>query len=174
MEKEEGQKVRIGGIKFSEELVQVIVARTSPDDATIYQLLQLIAEQNINISFLCHSVITSKPESVFCIDRVDFVKFQQVLKVSSLKNEQINIIPSVGTITLFPHRNSFNLLGRILSLFGQNDFPIHSFSTSISAIAFNTEYSLLENIAEKLQQILALPENHAPFRQDFLVKQIDH
>ena len=36
---EEGQKVPIGGIKFSEELVQVTLARTSPDDSSIYRVV---------------------------------------------------------------------------------------------------------------------------------------
>jgi hypothetical protein len=171
---EEGQKVRIGGIKFSEELVQVTVARKSSEDSSIYQLLHLIAERNINIPFLCHSVITKTPESIFCVDRSDLGRIQQILNFSSFQNKHISIIPSVGTLTLFPHRNCFKLLGLVISFFGRYGYPIHSLSTSISAIALNTDYFMLNIIAENLQQILDLPENHAPFRQDFLVTQIQH
>ncbi len=169
---EDGEKVRIGGIKFSEELVQVTVACTSPDDSSIYQLLSLIAERNINITFLCHSSATKTLESIFCVESSDFGKIQQVLKFLSFENEQVTFIPSVGTLTLFPHRNNFTLLGQIINFFGKYKFPIHSISTSISAIAINSDYFLLNEIAEKLQTIIQLPDNHAPFRQVFRVTQI--
>jgi aspartokinase len=169
---EEVQKIHIGGIKFSEELVQVTVARKSADHSSIYQLLPLIAERNINISFLCHSVITNSPESVFCVEQSELDKIQRILNFSTFQNQHFSIIPSVGILTLYPHRNCFKLLGLVISLFGKYGFPLHSFSTSISAIALITDYSLLEEIAEKLLHILELPENHAPFRQSFFITQV--
>jgi hypothetical protein len=169
---EDVQKVRIGGIKFSDELAQVTVACRASDDSSISQLLHLIAERNINIPFLCHSIVTKTPESIFCVDCSDLGNIQQILNFSSFQDEHISIIPSVGTLTLFPHRNEFKLLGLVINFFGKYGFPIHSLSTSISAIALNTDYFLLDQIAEKIQAILALPENHAPFRQGFRVTQI--
>lgn len=169
---ENGAKVRIGGIKFSEELVQVTVARKASDESSIYQLLHLLAEKSINIPFLCHSIVTEIPESNFCVDRSDFGRVQQILNFSSFKNEHVSFISCVGTLTLFPHRNSCSLLGLILHFFARHGFPLHSLSTSISAIALNTDYSLLDDIAEKLQDVLELPLNHAPFRQGFRLTQI--
>jgi len=169
---EDGQKVRIGGIKFSEELVQVEVVCQSPEDSSIYPLLQLIADKNINITFLCYSLVTQKPETVFCVNHSELHEIQRILNKSSLRNININIIPSVGTLTFFPHRNQFRLLGLLTNFFGSHKFPIHSLSTSISAIALNTDYNLLDIIAERLLNIIELPENHAPFRQGFRVTQI--
>ncbi|MCP4340884.1 MAG: hypothetical protein GY799_18840 [Desulfobulbaceae bacterium] len=169
---EDGQKIHIGGIKFSEELVQVTVVGNAPEDPSIHQLLHLIAEKNINITFLCHSVVTKTPESIFCVSLSELDRIQHILKIPSFQNKQVSIIPSVGTLTFFPHRNDFKLLGLIVNFFGSHGFPIHSLSTSISAIALNTDYFLLDKIAENLQDILALPENHAPFRQGFRVTQI--
>jgi len=169
---EYGQKIHIGGIKFSEELAQVTVGCKTTDDCTIHQLLHLLAERDINLTFLCHAGLSGNIESIFCIDRADLGKVQQILIRSSLPNEQVQIIPSIGTLTLFPHRNEMKLLGLVIGLFGKHGFPVHSFSTSISAIAFNTDYSLLDEITERLQDIFVLPENHAPFRQDFRVTQI--
>ena len=169
---EDDEKIRIGGIKFSDELVQVTVASTSSDESSICHLLHLIADKKINIPFLCHSVVTKTPETIFCVDRSELGNIQQILSSSSFQNEHITIIPSVGTFTLFPHRNEFKLLGLVINFFGKYRFPIHSLSTSISAIALNTDYFLLDKIAKELQAILALPENHAPFRQGFRVTQI--
>lgn len=169
---ENGQKVRIGGIKFSEELVQVTVACKASDDSSIYQLLHLLAEKSINIPFLCHSVVTRIPESSFCVDRSELGRVQQILNFSSFQNEHVSFISSVGMLTLFPHRNSCRLLGLLMAFFTRHDFPLHSLSTSISAIALNTDYNLLDAIADKLQDVLELPLNHAPFRQGFRLTQI--
>jgi hypothetical protein len=169
---EDGRIVRIGGIKFSEELVQVTVAYKASGDSSIYELLRLIAEKNINIPFLCHSVVTRIPESCFCVGRSELYKVQQILNCSSFQNEHVEIIPSVGTLTLFPHRNSYKILGLLMHFFGRHGFPVHSLSTSISTIALNTDYILLDEISEKLQKVFELPGNHAPFRQGFRLTQI--
>lgn len=166
-------KVHIGGIKFSEELVQVTVCRNTSDEAHISQLFHLIAEQQINLPFLCHSELLEVPETIFCVESSDHVKVQQLFPLCSLRSGQIDILPAVGTLTLFPHRNSFRLLGLILELFGQHKIPLHSFCTSISAIALNTDYIQLDEVAEQLQSVFSLPENHAPFRQGFRLTQIE-
>lgn len=164
---EDRQKIHIGGIKFSEELIHVTVVCKTAEDRTIHQLLQLLAEKGINIPFLCHSKASGIPESSFCVARSELGNIQQILSFSSFKNEHVGIIQSVGTITLFPHRNSFKLLGLILHFFGIHKFPVHSLCTSISAIALNTDFVLLDEIASQLRNILILPDNHAPFRSEF-------
>ncbi len=169
---EDRQKVHIGGIKFSEELIHVTVVCKTADDCSIYQLLQSLAEKNINIPFLCHSGVNGIPESSFCVARSETGNLQRILNISSFKNEHVNIIQSVGTLTLFPHRNSIKLLGLIFNFFGIHKFPVHSLSTSISAIALNTDYTLLDEITSKLTEIIELPENHAPFRSEFRLTQI--
>lgn len=169
---DEEQKIRIGGIKFSEELIQITVACPSPDNSALCQLLQLIAEKNINISFLCHSVLTGTPGCNFCVGSTELARIRNILSCSSMPEKDRGIIESVGTITIFPHRNDIRLVGRVIQLFGRNGFPLYSFCTSISAITFNTDYLLLDTIATELQTLLLLPENHAPFRQGFRVTQI--
>ncbi len=169
---DEEQKIRIGGIKFSEELIQITVACPSPDNSALCQLLQLIAAKSINISFLCHSVLAGTPACNFCVDRTELAKIQDILTGCVIPEKDVGIIESVGTMTIFPHRNDIKLLGLIISFFGRHGFPLHSFCTSISAITLNTDYLLLDTIAEKLQVLVLLPENHAPFRQGFRVTQI--
>ena len=166
------KKIRIGGIKFSEELVQVTFVRDSVHQTSFEDLLRLLAGKKVNIPFICHSNTIDNPESSFCVLQTDLASVQEVLNFSSFTGSQVRIIPSVGTLTLFPHRNSFNLLGLVIGLLGESQYPIHSFSTSISAIAINTDYNLLDIITEKLQIIITLPENHAPFRQEFRLTQM--
>jgi len=169
---DDDREIRIGGIKFSEELVQLTFFRPSTADCSFTRLLQLLAEKSVNIPFLCSSSLTKTPEGVFCVDRRDLGMVEQLLRCSSTTSEQVKLIPSVGMLTVFPHRNSFKLLGRLIRFFGDSGYPLHSLGTSISAVAIITDYQLLEEIAEKLQSIFTLPDNHAPFRQGFRVTQI--
>lgn len=191
MPMEEDQKIRIGGIKFSEELVQITVTSqiadqpkgshlpdgTAPSDISstappVFPLLQQIAKKHINVTFLCHSKVIQSIETVFCVEVGDIDAVRKLIKASPFQGDDIDLTSSVGTITFFPHRNEFSLMGRILQFFGANDFPVHSLSTSISAIALNTDYILLDAIALKIQNVLSLPDNHAPFRQGFKITQI--
>lgn len=165
-------KISIGGIKFSERLTQISLVKNEADESSIDDLLYLVAQKRINISFLCHSSTTyPNHRSSFCISCADFPGVQNLLSFSSFKNLNIKIIQAVGTITLFPHKNSFQLLSRIIQTFGKCKFPIYSMSSSISAIALNTDFLSLDMVAEKLQDVTTLPYNHAPFRQEFCLKE---
>lgn len=169
---EDNTKIRIGGIKFSEELAQVTVVREPAGETSFDDLLRQLAGRQINIPFICHDNSTDNAEISLCTLLSELGRVQEVLHFFSCTNRTIRIIPSVGTLTLFPHRNSFRLLGLVIAFFGRNRYPIHSLSTSISAIALNTDFCLLDEIAVKLQSVVELPENHAPFRQEFRLTQM--
>ncbi len=169
---EEKTKIRIGGIKFSEELTHLTVVCRAGGGTSFTGLLRLLSGRQINIPFICHSHEVSHSTSSFCVLRDDLGKVQEVLHHASYPDDNIRILPSVGTLTLFPHRNSFRLLGLVLKTFADHDYPIHSLATSISTIAVNTDFRLLDEIAHRLSEWLALPENHAPFRQEFRLTQL--
>lgn len=167
------RKISIGGIKFSERLTQITLVKNEADDSSLDDLLHLIVQKRINIPFLCHSSTTyPNHRSSFCISCKDYPALQNLLHFSSFNNLNIKIIQSVGTITLFPHKNSFHLLGHLIQAFGKFKFPIYSMSSSISAIALNTDFLSLDMVAEKLQEVVILPDNHAPFRQEFCLKEL--
>ena len=169
----ESRKISIGGIKFSEKLTQISLVKKTADDSSIDDLLHLLAQKRINIPFLCHSSTTyPNHRSCFCVSYENFPQVQSLLNFSSFDNLNIQIIQSVATITLFPHKNSFKLLGQIIHTFGKFDIPVYSMSSSISAIALNTDFLSLAMAAEKLQEVTCLPENHAPFRQEFCLKEL--
>jgi len=75
------------------------------------------------------------------------------------------VTTSVGTLTLFPHQASLNILGLVLTIFGQHELPVYGMNSSISALAINTDYHRLDEVAQLLKSAFLLPENHAPFRQ---------
>lgn len=171
---EEDTRIRIGGIKFSEELAQVTVACPCREEASFDLLLHLLSDRHINIPFICHSRKNSHTTSSFCVSQDDLGQVRELLPLAfaSPPDDNIRIVRSVGTLTLFPHRNSFQLLGVVLKSFTENGYPIHSLSTSISAIVLNTDFRHLDGIADKLAEVVILPENHAPFRQEFRLTQL--
>jgi len=165
---DERPKIAIGGIKFSEELVQLRLS----DNKAAARLLNRASAGSINFPFLCHNSLCRPAETTFCVQREDFGRLQQAADSAGLSLDRFTVTPGVGTITVFPHRNSLALLGLISSLFAREGYPIHSLSSSISVIAVNTSYALLDTIAMSLQSWLQLPDNHAPFRQTVRLEQL--
>lgn len=179
-------KIGIGGIKFSEELVHVSHRGAVPDDNSFADLVQYIAKNRINIPFLCSSVYGDEVLSTFCIAVTDFASLARILgnlpcpgeeatcrsSHDPIHHERLQITQGVGTLTLFPHRRSLALLGRIIEILGDSGIVIHSLCTSISALAINVDYHRLDLAAEVLGRIVELPVDHAPFRTDFCVRQV--
>lgn len=167
------RKIAIGGIKFSEELIHIRLMAQKLKDTSFTELLQLIAQKHINIPFISHSATTKSDTLSFCINNEDLDQVQSILCAATFHCSSVQITKSVGTLTIFPHKNSFSLLGNVVAVLGQYQFPLHSLCTSISAIAFNTDFIHLDQVAERLATIIELPDNHAPFRQQFCLKQMD-
>ncbi len=186
-------KIGIGGIKFSPELVQYTHQAVSPVDRSLADLLRRLSEHRINLPFMCSSVAGDAIHSTFCVAAGDFAQVEMLLEANPLQSEpaplfslggvpgpgslslrdQLQIIRGVGTLTLFPHRRSFALLGRVVEILGKSGLVIHSLCTSISALAINIDYPLLDLAVEVLERITELPDNHAPFRSEFCVRQIN-
>ncbi len=166
--------IRLGGIKFSEELVQITINRTTPGDSAVQDLLKHITARKINIPFLCYTdeQQSSCSSTVFCIAASDADTVHQFLNLKTLQLSSFSHIEAVGTLTIFPHRNSYEIFGKIITIMGQNNYPIYSLSTSISALALNTDFNQLDDIVIALQQDFELPENHAPFRPEFQLKEL--
>lgn len=167
------EKIRIGGIKFSQELVHVTICPSSSTDIShLNHLLQQLAEKTINIPFLCHSNTKHSSKTSFCVETNYLNEVVATDSFTAFPAKDVKIIPSVGTCTIFPHKYSFLFVSQILKVIETFNFPLYSLSTSISALALNTDFHLLDQLAEKLVTIMELPENHAPFRQEFVLKQL--
>ena len=61
-------------------------------------------------------------------------------------------IPSVGLVTLFPHRFSLMILGLSLDALERARIPIHGIASSISSITFVTDFERLEEAVKELQE----------------------
>lgn len=178
-------KIGIGGIKFSPELVQYTHHSCLPADELFVGFLGRLTEKKINLPFLCSCSVGDGVRSTFCVTAIDAPRVEMLINdgiSASGRNwrslegvslhDQMEIVHRVGTLTLFPHRRSLMLLGRVVEILGQSEIAIHSLCTSISALAINIDYLLLDQAVDELRKIIELPNDHSPFRPEFCVRQI--
>jgi len=150
--------------------VQITLPGLSPEESVLTDILDRLAKKQINLSFLCLDA-TSISQVCFCMTTTDYAVGRELiddlLRPAGICSE---VVTSVGTLALFPHQSSLNILGHVLEVFGRNELPVYGLSSSISALAINTDYHRLDQAAELLKGVFLLPENHAPFRQILPVK----
>jgi hypothetical protein len=166
------ERIRVGGIKLSHELVQFIYSRPASAECFLTPALEAISCRQINITFLSHSATEDFVNTSFCVEKNYHITVQGLLDSVIKEPHQIKNLPSVGTLTIFPHRNSLAFLGKIIQSFSSHSLPLYGLCTSVSALSVNTDYSLLEHTLHVLRDVIELPDNHAPFKQEFIVRQI--
>lgn len=164
-------KIKVGGIKLSRELVQVNV-RWQAETGALTSLLRHTTEQKINLTYLSVSTTLRPAMASFCVADSDFERVKMLIDAEPDLGKDIEIKAPVGALTVFPHRSSFRLLGLMLAALSKAGCPIYGVASSISALTLNTNYWLIGRALQTLESILDLPPNHTPYRQEFLVKQI--
>ncbi len=80
--------------------------------------------------------------------------------------ENLEFIPNVGTLSIFPHHSNLKLLGVSFYLLSKVRLPLYGMASSISSLTFITDYSLLDEAVTTLLEYMDLPANHAPFRPE--------
>jgi len=159
-------KIKIGGVKMSPELVQINLFRKSSPDLFWTGLFRQMAEDRINLTFFTQAAVNAGFLCNFCVLSSDFHRVENLLQQEDDKNQQVRIIAPVGTITIFPHHHSFTLLGCVIGILGRARIPVHAVCTSLSSVAINADYVLLDQALKELRKVMTLPVNHAPFRAD--------
>jgi hypothetical protein len=174
MKKDPGQvegKIPAGGIKFSPELVLVRLKAGMSGRRTFTQLLKAFSDTCIPLPFLMQDMSDDGWSCTFCVDSADWPSCRSYIDSAPSLSENLEVFFPAGIITIFPHRNSLHILGRIISVFKDESAPLYGFCTSISATAFCTDFLLLDSITDAILEYVTLPENHAPFKPEFILKQ---
>ena len=168
------ERTTIGGIKLSAELAQFSLNRTFATPGSFDRILAAIAGRHINIAFLSHTAAQPRATTTFCVTMGHLATVSNIIETAIVAPESFSCIPEVGTVTLYPHRHDLRLIARIIGLFHRHGLPLYGICTSISALSINTRYTVLEQTVERLREIVDLPENHSPLRQQFQVRQLGH
>jgi aspartokinase len=165
------KKIRINGIKFSTELVQInLLNRFLPQDSMAF-FFQLLAQHQINIPLILTSGMGEERIGSCCVAADDINRIKEVVEVELKLKKNLEFIPGVGTLSIFPHHSKLKLLGLSLYHLGKHYLPLYGMASSISSLTFITDYSQLDKAVSILLEYMDLPPNHAPFRPEVHVIQ---
>ncbi|MDH3837238.1 MAG: hypothetical protein OET07_16830 [Desulfobacteraceae bacterium] len=165
------KKIRINGIKFSTELVQINLLNGSFPQDSRPLFFQLLAQDHINIPFILISGMGEKNIGSCCVAAEDFHRTKKVVAGETKLKEKLEFIQGVGALSIFPHHSNLKLLGVSFYLLSKAHLPLYGMASSISSLTFITDYSLLDEAVTTLLEYMVLPPNHAPFRPEIHVIQ---
>ncbi len=160
-------KISVGGIKLSPELILI---RLFPKAGfPIEEIFRRLTERQINLTGVTLEAEEGRLTGHCCISAQDRLSAEEALQ--SLKS-QYEMQAAVGTLTIFPHQSRLDLMGRLLSTLGHSGLPVYGMDSSFSSLTVTTDYARLDDAVSAVCRVVQLPENHAPFRPEFLVKQL--
>ena len=165
------KKIRINGIKFSTKLVQINLLNGSLPEDPRPLFFRLLSQNQINIPFV---LLTGMGENILgscCVESEDINRVKKLIDKEPTLKKNIEFIPSVGALSIFPHHSNLKLLGLSFYLFGKQRLPLYGMASSISSLTFITNYSQLDKAVSILLEHIDLPPNHAPFRPEIYVIQ---
>ena len=160
-------KLPIGGLKLSSELVQIRLLPNS--DFSVREMLRRLADHRINVTMVSLDAADGELTGIACIFTEDRALAEVALQPVACA---IDMLSPVGAVTIFPHQARLLLIGKILWVLGREGLPVYGMASSHSALTFTTDYRRLDDAVSAVCRIVSLPENHAPFRPEFRVKQL--
>jgi len=167
-----GKKIRVDGIKLSQELIHIsIFSRPGKEDLNT-RFLRSMAENRINCPILFYSAMDRRSQGAVCVTVEDSHRLNQMLALDPDLKENVQFISPVGAVSLFPHKYSLKFLGCLMHVFGKADLPIYGMAASLSALTLTTDFQMLDCAIESLRPYISLPPNHAPFRSQLRIKAI--
>jgi len=160
-------KPAIGGIKLSQELIQIYLFPQS--DRILQEMFSSLTARQINLTGVTLEMLEGKPKARCCIATEDRLAAEMALEPF---RDSFDLLPGIGTVTIFPHKGRLELIGQLLSILGKGKLPIYEVASSFSSLIIATDYERLDEAVEMVCQVVTLPENHAPFRPEFRVRQL--
>ncbi len=157
----------IGGLKISWELIQL---RLFPKAGLpVTELFRRLADQQINLTGVTLDVTDGLLSGLCLISAEDRFLVERALQPF---NGSFEIQTNVGTVTLYPIQGRLGLVRRILSALSRAELPVYGVASSLSSLTITTDYRRLDDAVSAVRRLVELPDNHAPFRPEFRVKQL--
>jgi hypothetical protein len=161
------QKFSIGGLKLSLELIQI---RLVPDTGSLVtEMFRRLTDQQVNLIGVILDQIGGPMTGVCYISVEDRRAAEQALQPFEGFYE---LQSPVGLLTIFPLQSRSELMGHIISALGHAELPVYGITSSLSSLIITTDYHRLDEAVSAVCQVVTLPDNHAPFRPEFRVKQL--
>jgi len=165
------EKLSINGLKLSEPLALIQVHAPHATFGLLSPFCRLLAQHQVNITFITTSAAIDSQPVVCCIEAKD----QSVVEALTEQHERlrgyVHFCGRVGVVTFYPHHANFKFMGLALQVFSRNGIKVHALASSISALSFVVDFDRLEEAGRLLVESFQLPENASPLRTDFKVRQ---
>lgn len=165
-------RISLGGMKFSEELAMAALCADTPPLGAEVDLLQALAGRQVNLFYLSVSRAPGRTRVCMCV-AADHIALVERLAAASGGHWTCRSAASVGLLTFFPHERRLEALTRSLGVFAESHLPIFGVSSTLSALTFVTAFEALGRASERLREVFALPDHHAPFAPEFRVKPVN-
>jgi hypothetical protein len=126
------EKIRIGGLKFSDEQVLVSLPEQLASVTELPAVLHGLVQHKVNLAFLCADY-GAPARACFCLEPEDLAWCRVGIdEIFSPLGHQLEVTGGVGTLIIFPHQGRLALLGRLLAVFGRHRLPFYSLCSSLS------------------------------------------
>jgi hypothetical protein len=161
------RKFSIGGLKLSLELIQIRLF--SDTGLPVTEMIRRLADHQINLIGLMLDAVDGQLTGVCCISVEDRLAAEQALQPFEGLFE---LQSPVGLLTIFPHQSRSELVGRLMSALCHAGLPVYGIASSLSSLTITTDFHRLDDAVSAACQVVTLPDNHAPFRPEFRIKQL--
>ena len=158
------EKIRIEGIKLSEELCQVNLVNHPHPQRALSRVCRLFSENRINMPFLAATCRGRDTQTCCCVSLEDRGRALGLLEAEPDLKPNVGVLPSVGLLSVFPHQSSIQLLGVSLVAFGEAGIPVYGVASSLAPITLVTDYARLDEAVAALEEHMELPPNQRPIR----------
>lgn len=156
--------IKINGIKLSTPFVQVSQTYTIAGSVQPAALYQLLAADRINIEFLNVSAIGRNCYIACCVAADKYHQIFHYTDGETADGPDFDHRTGVVTLSVYPHKSSFYMLGHLLAVFGDQGFAFYQMASSTSMLTFVVDAAAAEEMTDYLSAHSDLPASHSPFR----------
>ncbi len=164
-------KIRIEGIKLSGELALVQLANHPRPQYALSRACRILSSNHINMPFVSAICGSGRSQASCCVEAEEYAHVSALLDEDPDLFGYVDIVPSVGLLSVFPHQFSLRILGLSLHALGKTGLTIHGLTSSLAPLTFILDHAVLDEAAAALQVFLELPPGQKPFRSHFQVTQ---
>ena len=164
-------KIRIEGIKLSEELVAVNFRDLSTTSDSFLHFCQTLADKQINLVFLSKTGLLGNTQISLCAAINDEIRIREAVAAEPGMVSRAEFISPVGLVSIFHHQFSLKILGLVLSIFGRVPLPLYGSASSLSSLTFVTDYAQLNRAVEAIREHLDVPSDQIYLRPETRVVQ---
>ncbi|MFC1863011.1 hypothetical protein ACFL1Z_03560 [Thermodesulfobacteriota bacterium] len=159
-------KIKIEGINLSEKRVAVNFWNLPNTNETLIRFCRVLTEHQININFLSAGGDKEDGWIICCVAENDQDLLKRLIGLELGITTYVEVVPSIGLLTIFPHKNSFKFFGITLRAFLESELPLCGLTSSISAFSFVTEFNLFKKAVLKLQKFLKVRPDEIYYKEE--------